>query len=193
MRKLFIFISLLMVMASCGDVKVLTPGDLAGLWDKGKATGPFGDMAMSILFEPNEQDSTSGEFVVFYNGTCFDSDNGVDFAIHYTVADNGTYTIDGTELTLNYLPDSVGVDIDEKEIGLHATAKANHGDNRDIEEITEEFGNQIYGYIGTTFQEHFTKLNTENANRYRTTMKNRTLSLHTIGKTDRVNLLRSDE
>lgn len=166
-RKLsFLTLATLLLMgmfSSCNGEKSIPTSMLNGDWTGGIVTSGFGDMDTEISFEVSKTDSTAGTFIIFFEGTCNDTDeDSTKFSVRYLAATNGTYKVEGDKLTLTYIPDSVGVRVDLGDVMHHAINKQNKGAKGDVIEIAKQFRGNIVGFIGSSFEELFTELNNDN-------------------------------
>ena len=155
--------AMMMALAAC-DENSVNPAQLEGLWTGGKINTE--NMEMSLRFEPNASDSTQGDFIMWYDGTWSDSEDGVPFKVRYSVSEKGTYRIVGNEITFNYQPDKVGVDLNDEDVKTHAQNVKAKGNSKEVNEIADEFGDVFMGFIGETFQEIFKGRMTDKMNQH---------------------------
>ncbi len=148
------------LFTSCDGGKTIATSALDGHWYNGKIISGFGEMDSEIIFEISENDSTAGTFIMFFAGTCNDTDeDSTKFSIRYLAAVDGTYKVTEDKLTLSYIPDSLGVRVNLEDVMEHAIVKQNNGTKGDVNEIAKEFRHNIVDFIGSSFEEMFNNLN----------------------------------
>ncbi|MBR5727443.1 MAG: hypothetical protein IKX39_02245 [Muribaculaceae bacterium] len=153
--QLFAALAVMIAMMTACDVNAPNPSDLAGLWGGAKIDNKHGDIEASIKFTPSAEDSTRGEFVIWYEGTFNEEDDAGKFSIDFGVSDPGTYKVEGDRIVLTYDAEKVGVKLDEDDVRDHAEELQEAGEEGSVEAIAEDFENMFGSYLHDSFKKLF--------------------------------------
>ena len=153
--QLFALLAAIFAMVTACDVTTPNPGALEGLWGEGMIKSGNDDIEVVMRFTPNAQDSTKGEFIIWYDGTATTEDDAGEFSVDYSVCDLGTYKVEGDQVVLNYDPEKVGVKLDEDDALDHAKELQEAGEEGSVEAIAEDFKDMFSSFLGEKFQKLF--------------------------------------
>ena len=189
--QLFALLAAIVAMVTACDVTTPNPGALEGLWGGAKIDSKHGGIEVSFKFMPNAQDSTQGEFVVWYEGTWNADDDAGEFSVDFSLSAPGTYKVTGDQIVLTYNPDKVGVSLDDDDVKDHARQLQEAGEEGSVEAIAEDFANMFGSYLCESFQGIFKERN-NGQNRHTFSIQGDQLTLATGDVNDMV-LTRQEE